>query len=122
MDLISRRIAMRKGKVTDQTFRLFKMEALTDGTILVEGSATTPFKSGKRRGKPKYIGPTTKTAITQSEIREEHDRYEKETGNCSRCLGGGKVQVGWSNDTAVFKPCARCQGSRKPPTPPGVVS
>lgn len=109
MDLISRRIAMFKCRVTDPTFRLFKMEVLTSDTILVEGSATTVFKSGKRKGQPKYIGPTTKAAITKREIQEEQDRYEKETGNCFKCLGKGVLQNGWSKAGGVaFISCPWC--------------
>lgn len=121
MDLISRRIAMFKCRVTDPTFRLFKMEVLNSYTILVEGSATTTFKTGKRAGELKYIRPNYKAAITKGEIREETIRYEKETGNCSRCLGKGVLQTGWTKaGGAVFISCPRCQGLKKPPVPAGV--
>lgn len=109
MDPIIRRIAIRKGKVTDQTFRLFKMEWITDDTMLVEGSATVPFKSGPRKGKPNYVGTTTKTAVTKAERAAELILYETETGDCSRCLGKGVLANGWTKaGGTIFISCPRC--------------
>lgn len=111
MDLINRRIAMRKNCITDPTFRLFKMEVLTNDTILVEGSATTTFKTGKRAGQRKYFGPSYRAAITHCEQSAEFLLYEKETDNCSRCLGDGKLPSGRDK----FRVCPRCGGTKKPP-------
>lgn len=112
MDPIIRRIAIRRHQITDPTYRLFKMEWITDDTMLVEGSATVPFKSGPRKGKPNYVGTTTKTAVTKVERDAERILYEEETGKCWHCLGAKQIQVRWSAEKGPeFKPCGRCSGS-----------
>lgn len=113
MDPIIRRIAIRRHKITDPTYRLFKMEWITTDTMLVEGSATISFKRGPRKGMPRYVGPSTKTAVTTAERDAERILYERDTGLCAECEGSGRTPRGWSAEGGIdYRPCGTCHGTK----------
>lgn len=83
----------------------------------IEGGLTTPILRGKRKGKPKWIGPRRNfdaCIVTDEEIRREKTSYEASTGRCAECLGEGKVIYSISvTDGTKNRDCSACKGTGK---------
>src|SRR4029077_2583810 len=63
----------------------------------------------KRNGTPKWAGEGEKAIVTRAEAQDEIKRYERETKNCSICLGKKEVLARWSVVNGLeLKPCKAC--------------
>ena len=76
---------------------------------------TERYKSGKRKGRPKY---SLATSMSVTITLAEHEAYllawEKETGQCSACTGSGEELERWHHiDGTKMRPCGKCNGSKK---------
>jgi hypothetical protein len=70
------------------------------------------FKSGQRKGKPRFRGPGRTVIVTNVEMQATAATYESETGNCWDCHGSGQIAIGWSQtDGKRYTTCTRCGGS-----------
>lgn len=80
--------------------------------IILEGSATTTFKSGPRKGKTRWIGERLRIVIPENAAEIEQARYERETGKCGKCVGAKQEWVGWDHKTGnKYKTCSKCSGT-----------
>jgi hypothetical protein len=69
------------------------------------------YRSGRRKGQPRFIGPKSKVVVTQAELENTASEYEGETGKCWDCHGTGRVVTGWSEpDGTRYATCSRCGG------------
>lgn len=77
---------------------------LTDcANVVLDGQTQTVW------GKENFV-----FTVTDRDILEEKKTYEKETGNCSECLGTGKRFVGWNYKTGSrYSECKQCEGTGK---------
>lgn len=84
------------------------------------------FRSGPRKGRPRYSTPgathTQTVFIPRDAVIEAARRYEQ-TGQCWNCKGTGKVWAGWSRETGTKqRACPRCNGTTHPPALPAFTS
>ena len=83
------------------------------GDSIVEGSVPDGFyRSGPRKGKPRFTRPRTKVVVTKAELQAAATAYEAETRKCWDCKGSGQVWAGWSKaEGTKYRTCSRCDGS-----------
>lgn len=112
---------LRKKHALPDDFHFYGWEWLANGKerfsiLKLDGGICQPLRSGKRKGKPNYKTMTGQLTFF-STIREMEDldiAYEIETGNCSVCMGDGKVIAGVSvADGTEYRQCSRCSGTGK---------
>ncbi|RJX35642.1 MAG: hypothetical protein C4525_03030 [Desulfarculus sp.] len=87
-----------------------------DGTrdLIISGSVPRRLIRGPNKGQKRWARPLQTAVVTREEIETEAQRYEAETGNCSKCEGKGKVFREWSIETGTrYAPCPKCQGTGK---------
>jgi len=69
------------------------------------------YRSGRRQGQPRFIGPKSKVVVTQAELENAASEYESETGKCWDCHGTGSVLTGWRKPYGTrYATCSRCGG------------
>lgn len=76
------------------------------------------FTRGPRKGEPDWRGATHEATIviTKADEMARLERWEAETGECSRCDAGREV-IGWSKESGVkTRSCVRCRGTGKAPS------
>jgi hypothetical protein len=78
--------------------------------VIVTGCVPTDtYKSGPRKGRPKFISPGDKCVVTQVEEMDAKRDYERDTGKCNGCQGSGKQWAGWSaGEGSRYRECRRC--------------
>ena len=84
--------------------------------ILVEGGITTVWKRGPRKGTARWPVKLDAIWMRRREIAQVSEAWERETGNCHQCGGGGQVSAGWNKETGrKLSQCRRCGGSGESP-------
>lgn len=72
------------------------------------------YKSGKRKGRPKFPKIVDTFFIRRSQLNETASLWEQETGLCEKCQGACKVVVSWSSTTgSKYEKCSKCKGTGK---------
>lgn len=111
---------LRRDHTLPDGFVFYRYEWLKSGNeyklMRLDGGVCPPLKSGPRKGKPNYKAATNEQSffLTVEELAQIDADYERETGNCCQCEGGG--QVAWRASVAngtEYKPCQKCGGSGK---------
>jgi len=80
-------------------------------TTVVWGGYPKIISRGKNKGKKSWRGVerTEKVIVTKLERDLFAERYERDTGICSNCLGEKRVVMGWNCETGTqYAPCKRC--------------
>jgi hypothetical protein len=112
-DLYSRtgeRKLMRPG------WRWYAMRALDDGSTLVQGDVPIRIKRTGRPVWPKGEGQSI--VVTDADLAETRDAWERECWSCAGCGGDGREYAGWSTAKGYrYRTCTRCKGSGSPPSP-----
>ena len=74
------------------------------------------YRSGPRKGRPKWPKEQQTLWITWDQVEEEKRLYEEADGLCARCEGTGKMNVGWSKEMGkLMERCERCGGTGQAP-------
>jgi hypothetical protein len=94
----------------------YRWEAATGGHLVTGAVPFGTYKSGPRKGRPRFDHKNTtdrKTVVVSDEdVKTRAERYESETGNCWNCKGTGQVVSGWSAKAGTrYKACGRCGGT-----------
>ena len=78
------------------------------------------YASGPRKGQADWRGAKHEATIviTKADEVARLERWEAETGTCSRCDDGREV-TGWSKESGIrTRACSRCRGTGKAPGKP----
>ena len=105
--------ARKIGKVDDDK-GMIDMEVVDDRTARIGFcDMGPPYKSGPRKGLPRFLTKTRRDVYIRSdEVDVSKSDHEKETGECSGCLGRGDVAHSWSAaNGSKRRTCSRCGGS-----------
>jgi len=91
-------------------------EKETGFSTLTGAVVTETYKTGKRKGLPKWSARDKSTelqiSIPQTDFKLWIQQWESETGLCHQCLGCGLEWVGWSKrDGCRYGKCRNCGGS-----------
>ena len=88
-----------------------------DDFIEMQGAVTVgEYKSGPRKGRPKWPKELQTIWMRRSEIDRVAIEWEIEEGKCQKCYGAGQESVGWSKAEGTrYRKCQRCNGSGLPP-------
>ena len=113
MSLIHHVDAIAKRKINITGWEPYAWERIGTDAIKVTGGIPRPLKSGPRKGQKTWDGPSQVAVVVQAEVDDEIARYEEETGQCSECLGDGKVMHSYNcvKDEKTYRPCGRCTGT-----------
>lgn len=119
VDILEARL--RKENNLPESFAFFRWECFPqDGGecmyVTLTGAECPLLKTGKRKGKPNYSKGINKRSFNVSvDKAEQWDAdYERETGNCRRCLGTCKTVSRVSvADGVEYRTCETCQGTGK---------
>ena len=84
-----------------------------DGDSIVTGDVPDGvYRSGPRKGRPRFKGPGRRVIITRSDMWAVATAYEAETGKCWDCKGTGQTWAGWSKAEGThYRECQRCGGT-----------
>ena len=101
-----------EAKVNIEGWKAYRWEDC-DGDSIVTGDVPNGvYRSGKRKGRPRFNGPGQKVIVTKAELQSRAATYEAETGRCWDCKGTGQAWVGWSKaEGARYSTCSRCSGT-----------
>lgn len=100
------------GRANSDGFLFFRWEAVGDGVLMDGCVSSGVFVSGKRKGRPRYDGPTERVFVSDAEMTAEHKAYEARTGNCGKCIGEGRVWHGWHHiEGNKYIECSACVGT-----------
>ena len=114
MALIHHIDAVAKRKMNIEGWEPYSWESVGPDGTLVKGGIPRVLKRGPRKGKNTWDGPGDKVMVVSSEIDAETARYEKETGNCSWCLGKKQTVKSWNHITGeTLMDCVLCKGTGK---------
>jgi len=103
--------ARRKLNVTS-AWKGYHFEVIAGGYLVVGSVPVGRFKSGPRKGSPKWEGEGSKVVVTEPEVEAEVDTYVKTTGNCPNCFGEKTELLSWSKAEGVkTQTCKSCNGS-----------
>ena len=105
--------ARNRGGIDDDKGML-DMEIVGDNIIRIGFcDMGPPYKSGPRKGRARFLTKTKRDVYIQgSDIEAEKSTYEKDTGECSQCLGIGEtVKSCCSVKGTTMRECAKCGGS-----------
>jgi hypothetical protein len=90
----------------------YSWERCGPDSIVTGGVPVGAYKSGPRKGEPRFRGPGNKIVVSRAEMEATAAAYESETGNCWNCYGTGQLPVGWNKaDGMSHGTCTRCGGS-----------
>jgi hypothetical protein len=93
-------------------WKAFRWEKVGDDSIVTGSVPTGTYRSGPRKGRPKFTGPETKVIVTKAELEVTAAAYESTTGKCWDCKGSGQTWAGWSKDEGTrYETCSRCKGT-----------
>jgi len=100
------------------TWKLFKIDRITNGTLCDGCVPTTTYQSGPRKGKWKYSESTSsQVVLSNKEEDAEKQRYSETTGRCYGCFGRAtRVVASGTRDGVPYqdrKPCPDCKGTGK---------
>lgn len=109
--------ARRKLKASPD-WKAFRFEVVTGGYILTGEVPVGIFKSGPRKGSPKWTLPGRNVVLSDLELEAEEALYAKTTGNCPSCLGTKETFYSWSKvEGTKNRPCKDCMASGKAVVP-----
>jgi hypothetical protein len=95
-------------------WKAFRWQQADGGHIVTGAIPIGTYRSGPRKGRPKYPKDSQIVVVTTEELNAKAKEYEKETGNCWECKGTGLVFVGWSKaEGSKRNTCPRCSGVGK---------
>jgi len=109
-------VARRKaGLGPDHNWIEVRVIGNTRDIMVTLAKPTGVYKSGERKGEPKYTKAVEHQAVvTVAETDAEVTAYETRTGLCSDCDGSKRTAAGWSAGTGTrYETCARCKGDGK---------
>lgn len=91
-----------------------------DGFLITGAVCDEVYKSGPRKGEPKWATRDKNTEIpvyiTRKELDDYQSRWETQTGLCGECKGRGEVFYRWTKeDGSFYKPCPKCGGTGSKP-------
>ena len=93
-------------------WRAYSWERCGEDSIVTGDIPAGVYKSGKRKGKPKFKGPGRKVIVTRAELQAKATVYEAETGKSWDCKGTGQTWAGWSKTEGTrYRECQRCGGT-----------
>lgn len=79
------------------------------------------FRSGPRKGRPRYTAPgatDSRTVFVPRDTVIASARLFEQKGQCWNCKGTGEIWAGWSRETGTRqKICPRCDGTGISPLP-----
>ena len=103
-------------KVGIEGWKAFRWEDCDGDGILTGCVPNGVYRSGPRKGRPRFLGPDRRVIVTKAELDERATRYEADTGNCWNCKGSGQECYGWKQGEGnIYRTCGRCGGSGKSP-------
>lgn len=84
--------------------------------VLISGGEPQTITRGKRKGQFSWSHikryDLTRTVVLTAEEDAAKAEYERATGNCCRCGGGGEQWAGWHHITGtMWTTCRRCDGT-----------
>lgn len=85
----------------------------TNDAIIRGAVPSGVYTRGPRKGNPKFERPLTdQCVVTKAECLARAQRYEVESGRCSKCGGNGQEWAGWNHEHGNrYRECLRCKGS-----------
>lgn len=110
--------------LTDDRYRWVAFDTiatLPDGTRQIKvtiGIYLEVMKSGKRKGLTNFKKPLERheVIVTDKDIDDAKDRFERETGKCCVCQGNKEEVAGWGKETGTrYRPCRRCGATGRAP-------
>jgi hypothetical protein len=101
-----------EAKVGIEGWKAYSWEPCDEDSIVTGDVPDGVYRSGKRKGQPRYKGPGRKVIVTRAELQAKAIAYEAETGKCWDCKGTGQAWGGWSKaDGPRYRTCSRCSGT-----------
>lgn len=83
--------------------------------VIDKKGAKKPWKNSERINGGLVVLADEKYFITQLEIDQEIENYEKETGKCHDCNGTGQAWYAWSKDEGnKYRDCKKCNSTGLP--------
>lgn len=91
----------------------FKYETLDRQAFRITGCIPSVYKSGPRKGKPKYGKEGEQVFICSiAEHRAWESAWCERENKCNKCFGEGELWTGWSKaEGRRTKPCPVCTGT-----------
>lgn len=106
--------AARRKLGASKEWKSYRWEVLTGGFLVTGAVPVGLYKSGPRKGKPKWQGRGTKVLLSETEVVAEVALYIRETGNCANCCGTKQEFLSWRvNEGTKFRPCSECGATGK---------
>ena len=101
-----------EAKVGIEGWKAYRWEDCGGDSIVTGDVPDGVYRSGKRKGRPRFNGPGRKVVITKAEMQAKATAYEADTGKCWDCKGTGQVWAGWSKaDGTRYRDCQRCNAT-----------
>jgi len=101
------------------TWKLYCIERVVGGTLCDGCVPTATYKTGPKKGKPKYDAKVSnKIILSDQEKDAEQRRYSETTGRCYGCFGRATRSTGGGMADGKFveyprRPCPDCKGTGK---------
>lgn len=106
--------AARRKLSAPEAWKSYRWEVLAGGYLVTGAVPVGLYKSGPRKGRPKWEGRGTKVVLSEMEVGAEVARYIQETGNCANCLGTKEEFLSWSvTEGTKRRPCSECNATGK---------
>jgi hypothetical protein len=101
-----------EAKVGVDGWEAYKWENCDGDSIVTGDIPDGVYRSGPRKGRPRFKGSGRRVVITRSELQVIATAYEAETGKCWDCKGTGQTWAGWSKAEGTrYRECQRCKGT-----------
>jgi hypothetical protein len=103
-----------EAKVGIDGWKAYRWERADEDSIITGDIPHGVYKTGKRKGRPKFIGNGRKVVVTNAEMQAHAAAWEAATGKCWDCKGTGQTWAGWSKAEGTrYRTCQRCNGSKE---------
>lgn len=108
--------AARRKVNAPEDWRAYHYEVITGGYLIIGSVPVGKYKSGPRKGSPKWEGEGVKVVVTEADVETETSLYVKTTGNCPNCFGEKTEFLRWSKAAGLeTQTCRSCHGSGRAP-------
>lgn len=104
--------AARRKANASEDWQGYHFEVVIGGYLVIGSAPVGHYKSGPRKGTPKWEGEGITVVVTEDDVAIETSLYVKTTGNCPNCFGKKTELVSWSKrEGTKTQPCRACTGS-----------